>query len=416
MTTVPAPSSCGSPAPRPAEADRPLSAGQTGLFAASVGIVVLALFTTQPLVGVIGPELGLTQRLSGLMTTVTLLGYATGLFLLVPLTDILENRRLVVTTLAADVIALVFLAATPEAVSFLVGCFVVGVTTSAIQMLVPVAAALSPESSRGRTVGNVMSGLMLGILFSRPFASLVTELLGWRAVYAVLAAAVAGLAVTLGLVIPAHRPAGRTTYPRLIASLWSILRDERVLRHRAAVQALCMGAFGVFWTSVALRLGEAPFSLGQGGLALFALTGVAGAVIAPIAGRAGDRGLTYPATLVAHMAVIAAMALAFLGGVPAFSGRIPSLALLLAAAVVLDLGVIADQALGRRAVNLLRPEARGRINGLFTGLFFLGSALGSALSGWAWTAWGWGGVCAVGAAFGLGALGVALTDGPSPSS
>ena len=396
------------PHPPPATG-QPLGPALTGLFAASVGLTVMALFAAQPLVGVIGPELGLSPGLSGLATTLTALGYATGLFLLVPLTDILENRALIVATLAADVLALAVLAAAPGAVVFLAGSFAVGVTTSAIQMLVPMAASLSPEASRGRTVGNVMSGQMLGILLSRPFASLVTEVLGWRPVYGLLALAVAVLSGALGLLIPARRPAGRTPYPRLIASLWSILRDEPVLRRRAASQALCMGAFGVFWTSVALRLGGAPFFLGQVGIAVFALAGAAGAVIAPIAGRAGDRGLTRPATALAHGAVLAAMALAALGG--GMGERGPSLPILLLAAILLDLGVIADQTLGRRAVNLLRPEARGRINGLFTGLFFLGSAGGSALSGLVWTAWGWGGVCAVGAAFGLGALGVFLSEG-----
>ena len=395
------------PAP-PLQTGQPLSAGRTAVFAASAGILVLALFASQPLVGIIGPDLGLTPQLSGLTTTLTAVGYATGLVLLVPLSDVVENRGLIVATLAADVLALAFLAAAPGAGSFLAGCFVVGIATSAIQMLVPLAAILSPEASRGRTVGNVMSGQMLGILLSRPAASLITEVLGWRAVYGLLATSVAVLTLALAFLIPVRRPAGRTTYPRLIASLWAILRDEPVLRRRAASQALCMGAFGVFWTAIALRLAGPPFSLGQVGIALFAFAGAAGAVIAPIAGRAGDRGLTRPATALAHGAVIAAMGLACFGGMDAAGHRTASLVALLLAAVLLDLGVVGEQALGRRAINLIRPEARGRINGLFTGLFFLGSAVGAMVSGPAWAAWGWGGICAIGAAFGLGAVGVSL--------
>ncbi len=180
----------------------------TALFAASAGVLVLALFASQPLVGIIGPDLGLTPHLSGLTTTLTAFGYATGLVLLVPLSDVVENRGLIVATLVADVLALAFLAAAPGAGAFLAGCFVVGIATSAIQMLVPLAALLSPEASRGRTVGNVMSGQMLGILLSRPVASLVTELLGWRAVYGLLAVSVAVLTVTLGFLIPVRRPPG----------------------------------------------------------------------------------------------------------------------------------------------------------------------------------------------------------------
>ena len=388
-----------------------ISRRQVGLFAVAVGIVVLPLFATQPLVGVIGPDLGLSPSVSALTATVTLLGYAAGLFLLVSLTDVLENRRLILAILLGDVLALIALALAPTSALFLLAAFLVGLLTSAIQMLVPVAAALSAEASRGRTVGAVMSGLMLGILFSRPLASLVAEFWGWRSLYGLLAAAVAALTVALAPFLPPLRSRGHSSYGALIGSLGSILREEPVLRRRAASQALCMGAFGAFWTSVALQLSAPPLALGQIGIAGFAFTGAAGAVIAPIAGRAGDRGLTRPATILAHAAVSVATGVACLCGVILSASTGPALACLSVAAVLLDLGVIADQTLGRRAINLLRPEARGRVNGLFTGLFFLGSAAGSALSGFAWSTGGWGGVCAVGAVFGLGALAVALTDG-----
>ena len=381
----------------------------TALFATAVGVVVLALFASQPLVGIIGPELGLSPGMSGLATTLTLLGYATGLFLLVPLTDIVENRKLILATLIGDVGALWILASASTAETFLLASFVVGLSTSAIQMLVPVAAALSSEARRGRAVGNVMSGLMLGILFSRPVASIVTEVLGWRYLYGLLGFAVAALNLVLVIFIPTLRPKGNTSYMRLIGSLGSILKEEPVLRCRAASQAMCMAAFSVFWTAVALRLAQEPFALGQTGIALFALAGAAGAVVAPIAGRAGDRGLTRPVTGIAHAAVTVAMILAYLGGGTHITSSSISLAVLLIAAVLLDLGVITDQALGRRAINLLPPEARGRLNGLFTGLFFLGGAAGSALSGVVWTVWGWWGVCAVGTVFGLAATGISLT-------
>jgi MFS family permease len=185
------------------------------------------------------------------------------------------------------------------------------------------------------------------------------------------------------------------------------------LQRRAAYQALCMAAFGVFWTSVALRLAEAPFTLGQKGMALFAFAGAAGAVIAPVAGRWGDKGRTRSGTIFAHLGIILAMILAEIGG--EFWDRLSgsptlALALLVAAAILLDLGVIADQTLGRRAINLLRPEARGRINGLFTGLFFLGAGAGSALSGVALVEAGWRGICVLGLVFALLALGLVFTE------
>lgn len=379
------------------------------LFATAVGIVVLALYASQPLVGVIGPELGLSTSMSGLSTTLTLLGYAVGLIFLVPMIDIVENKRLILTTLVGDTLALSILAISPNGLVFLLASFVAGILTSAIQMLVPVAASLSPEAHRGRTIGSVMSGLMLGILVSRPIASLVTQFFGWRYLYGFLAVSVAILISILHKHIPSLRPAGRTTYWQLMMSLISLIKEEPLLRQRAASQAMCMGAFGIFWTSVALQLGQAPFLLGQGGIASFALAGAAGAIIAPIAGRAGDRGLTRAMTVLGHLAIIFALVLAHVGVAALSNNRSLSLGVMVLAAVILDLGVIADQTLGRRAINLLRPEARGRMNGLFTGLFFLGGALGSALSGLVWNAWGWSGICVAGLIFGAFAAAISLT-------
>ncbi|MBD9489911.1 MULTISPECIES: MFS transporter [unclassified Ensifer] len=392
-----------------------ISGTLTLLFAAAVGVVVLSLYSSQSLLGPIGASFGLDASEAGLVTTLTLLGYASGLFLLVPLTDLAENRTVIVATLAVDVAALVAVACAPTPSLFLAACYVAGVTTSAIQMLVPVAAQLSSEAQRGQVVGNVMSGLMIGILLSRPAASMVAELAGWRWFYGVVAAMVATLTTVLMFVIPRHRPPAPTTYLQLIGSMWTILREEPLLQRRAVCQALCMGAFGVFWTAVALRLAVPPFSLGQTGIALFALAGAAGAVVAPIAGRAGDRGWTWGATILADLAVVAAMVLAEVGGdalvrgTTAISSNV-ALAILVAAAVLLDFGVIGDQTLGRRAINFLRPEARGRVNGLFTGLFFLGAAAGSGSAGITWVHFGWPGICTVGAAFGSAALVTSLSE------
>lgn len=392
-----------------------LSTGLVLLFAIAVGTVVLSLFSSQPLIRLIGLSFGFGESQAGLVTTLTLLGYASGLFLLVPLTDLVENRMVIIATLSVDVVALVAVACASTPALFLAACFLQGIATSAIQMLVPVAAQLSSEARRGRVVGNVMSGLMLGILFSRPAASIVAEFADWRWFYGALAIVILVLTIVLSLVIPKRHPRASIGYVSLIGSLWTLLREERVLRRRAAYQTLCMGAFGVFWTSIALRLFHAPFDLTQTGMALFAFAGAAGAIIAPLAGRAGDRGWTRRATLLAHLAVIGAMGLAEIGGdvmVRGLSATSPraALAVLVAAAILLDLGVIGDQTLGRRAINLLRPEARGRLNGLFTGIFFLGASAGSGLSGVAWVYGGWSGVCAVGAVFGIAVLLASLSE------
>jgi predicted MFS family arabinose efflux permease len=382
---------------------------RTLLIAVAVGVIVLNLYASQPLIELIGSEAGLSSASASLIPTLTMLGYATGLFLVVPLTDLLENRRLIAFSLAACVVTLLLFSIATTTALLLITSFFVGLTTSGIQMLVPMAALLAPPAARGRVLGNVMSGLMLGILFSRPAASLVADFANWRTFYRITAGLIALLALILARALPERRPAPGSNYLGLLASMWSLLRQEPLLRLRAMTQACCMAAFGIFWTCVAIRLSAAPFNLTQRGIAAFALAGAAGAIIAPLAGRAGDRGWTGTATLVAHASVLVAMLLAATAGAGLLGFTIAvhsstALALLVASAVLLDSGVIADQALGRRAINLLRPEARGRLNGVFTGTFFIGGAIGAAISGIAWARGGWSVVCLVAAGFGLLAL------------
>ncbi len=174
-----------------------------------------------------------------------------------------------------------------------------------------------------------------------------------------------------------------------------------------------MAAFSLFWTSIALRLSQPPFDLGQRGIALFALVGAGGAIVTPLFGRAGDRGWTRPATIASHLIMILALGLAAWAGSPRAGAPPLSLALMGLSAILLDVGVTGDQTLGRRVINLLQPEARGRLNGLFVGLSFVGGAVGAAMAGAAWIWGGWPAICAVGAAFGVAAL---LVDGVEKSA
>jgi predicted MFS family arabinose efflux permease len=369
----------------------------TSRFALLVGVAVLPLYASQVLIVDLDASLHLGAWTT-LVTACTMLGYALGLVGLVPLVDRLPNRPLVASTLGALVVSLLVAAAARHAPLFLAASFAIGVTASAIQMLVPAAASLAPPAARGRVVGNVMSGLMLGILLSRPFAGVTAHAFGWRGFYfadAVLLAVVATSTVTR---LPELAPTVRPPYRALIASLAQLVANERTLRRHALQQGLLMAGFNTFWSSVAVVLARAPFSCSATQIALFALAGAGGVAAAPIAGRSADRGHAERAKTVAHcVAIAAALGVALALG----SARTPSAALVLAAvcAFFLDAGVIADQTLGRRAVNLLPPEIRGRVNGLYTGLFFVGSACGAALAGPALAHGGWPGVCLLTFAF-----------------
>ena len=378
----------------------------TPLLTLACGVIALSLAAAQPLVEVIAHALGLGLAAAGLVTTATLLGYGAGMVFLVPLTDLVENRRLVMRMLVLDIVALVASAWAPNAAVYLVAAFAVGAATSSIQMLVPLVASLAPEAERGRVVGNVMSGVMVGILLSRPLATLVAHAIGWRGVFIAFAIAIAAVAVPLWRALPTLQPVHRLRYGTLVRSLWPLVRSERVLQRHMLSATLAFAAFNVFWTIVALRLAQPPFALAAQGIAAFAMAGVGGTVIAPIAGRLGDRGLTRPANVAMHAMILAASALAWIAGRQA---PVAGLVLMVAASLLLDVGTVGDQTLGRRAINLVRPEARGRLNGLFTGTFFVGGAAASSLAGYAWAIGGWGLTCALGAACAIGALAVSLS-------
>ena len=375
-----------------------LTAPLTAFFACAVGIIIINLAAAQPLTGPIAAALHLPAALAGLVATLPQLGYAVGMIFVVPLADLLENRILTVATVMLCALMLLCAAVAPSASGFLGAVCLAGSMSCAIQILVPLAAALAHPQRRGSAVGNVMSGVMIGILASRPLASLVAGSFGWRAFYALMAVLNGLLAVALRHWLPVRRPASRESYGTLIGSLLTLWLREPVLRRYTWSAAACMAIFSAFWTGVALRLVQAPFSLSDTGLAVFALSGVTGTVIAPIAGRLGDRGHTVSGMRSAHWALVLGCVLAGVGAAGWFGfeprlHRVLAMGFLVASAIVLDAGVVCDQTLGRRAINMLDPAVRSRLNGLFVGVFFVGGAVGAAAAGAAWAAHGWTGVC-----------------------
>lgn len=373
----------------------------TLLFAFAVGVIIINLTAAQPLAGPVARAIHLPSSWTGLVPMLPQLGYAVGMLFLVPLADLFENRRLTVLTLVACALALGMAAVAQQAWWLLLAVCVAGATSCAIQILVPLAAAMARPEHRGSAVGNVMSGVMLGILLSRPFASLVEGAWGWRACYGLLGLFDVLLAGALWFALPARQPLVHSSYRQLIASMWSLWRGEPVLRRYALSAAIVMAAFSAFWTGVALRLVQAPFSLDSRGLAWFALAGVAGTVVAPLAGKAGDRGYSVIGMPVAHVVATAGFVLAGVAGAGWFGvdiARHPQVAMaaMVISAIVLDAGAIGDQTLGRRAINMLDPAARSRLNGLFVGVFFIGGGAGAVAAGIAWGIAGWAGVCLAG--------------------
>ena len=367
------------------------------VLAFSCGATVANLYYAQPLLAAIATAFGVSQGSAALVVTLTQLGYAAGLALLMPLGDLLENRTLAARTLVFTALALVVAAVAPVFGVFLAAAVLIGVTSVVAQILIPFAAHLAPEDQRGRFVGTVMSGLLLGILLARTLSSLVAGAFGWRTIYFVSAAVMLAVAVAVRRTLPRRRPDHRTSYPRLMRSILTLAREEPALRRRAVCQALMFGAFSAFWTSVAFEL-VGRHGLSQTGVGVFALVGAAGAAAAPLAGRLGDRGYGRIGSGIALALGVVAMVVAWLG--------VGSLIVLALAGVVLDLSVQGHQVLSQREVYGLRDDARARINTVFMTTTFIGGAVGSAIAGTLYDSFGWAGPCLFGAALPLTGLAI----------
>lgn len=361
-----------------------ISGRLTLLIATACGLIVANIYYAQPLIGPISASLGMSLQAAGLIVTMTQIGYGAGLLLVVPLGDLFENRGLVLAALCLAILALVGAAVSTRAATFLTAALLIGFGSVAVQILVPYAAHFAPEAVRGRIVGNVMSGLMFGIMLARPAASFITSALSWHAVFVISALVMAGLAIVLWIALPRRQPAPGLRYAAMLASMGRLARHTPILQRRAFYHACLFGAFSLFWTTVPLLLTR-TFLLSQKGIALFALAGVAGAISAPIAGRAADRGWSKPATGLAMLAVVASLLLSRL----ALSGSRAGLAILVVAAILLDFGVTANLVLGQRAIFSLGAEYRSRLNGLYMATFFAGGAVASALGGWTYARGGW---------------------------
>jgi len=390
-------------APDPATS---ISVKMTVLLAFACGLIVANLYYAQPLAGPIGATLGLSSGATGLVVTLTQIGYGAGLLFIVPLGDLVETRRLVLTLIGLVTIALLGAAGSTHPFPFLTSMLCVGLCSVAVQVLVPYAAHLAPEAIRGRVVGSVMSGLMLGIMLARPVASFIAQVSSWHTVFFLSAGAMVLLAAMLRVTLPARRPASTLSYGMLLVSMARLARGTSVLQRRALYHACLFAAFSLFWTTVPLLLAGPEFRLSQGGIALFALAGVAGAVAAPIAGRAADKGLTRPATAVAMLAVAGSFLITHIGSY----GSPVSLGLLVVAGIVLDFGVTTNLVLGQRAIFVLGAEYRSRLNGLYMATFFVGGALGSALGGLAFAGGGWRAASWLGAALPIAALAYFATE------
>lgn len=366
------------------------------LFAFCCGAIVANLYYAQPITELIAPDIHMSSNTASLIVSLTQIGYALGLFFLVPLGDLLENRKLMITTALVSIASLGAAAFAHQPGWFLGISLLVGFSSVAVQILIPLAAHLAPDESRGKVVGTIMSGLLLGILLSRPISSVIAGHFGWRAVFGSAAVLMALVTGVLALTIPRRQPEHKATYFELIGSLAHLLRTMPVLRHRSLYQGLMFASFSLFWTAIPVELTR-HFGLSQTAIGIFALVGAIGATSAPVAGRLADAGHTVRATLIAL--VVGALAYT-----PALIHPAWGVFGLVATGIILDFAVQMNMVLGQREIYALHAASRNRLNALYMTSIFVGGASGSALASPLYQHGGWPLVAAVATAFPVVAL------------
>lgn len=358
------------------------------LMSVATGLAVASNYYAQPLLETIARAFSLSASSAGFIVTAAQLGYAAGLLFLVPLGDMFERRRLIVsmTLLAAG--GMLITASSQSLGMMILGTALTGLFSVVAQILVPLAATLAAPEKRGKVVGTIMSGLLLGILLARTVAGLLASLGGWRTVYWVASILMVVMAFALWRGLPKVKQENHLNYPQLLGSVFSLFTQDKLLRTRALLGCFTFANFSILWTSMAFLLASPPFNYSEGVIGLFGLAGAAGALGARPAGGLADKGKS-------HLTTTAGLVLLLLSWAAIWYGHISVLSLIVGI-LVLDLTVQGVHITNQTVIYRVKPEARNRLTAGYMTSYFIGGAAGSLISASAWQHSGWTGVCVVG--------------------
>lgn len=376
------------------KAAEPLPRFLIPLLAVACAISVASIYYAQPLAAQMAADLGVGAQAVSHALLATQIGYGLGMILLVPLGDGVERRRLIVTTVAAAVPALLILSASVNVGMLIVSSLFVGIASAVPQMIIPYTIDLVGIEKRGHVVGTLMSLLLVGILLSRTVSGYLALAVGWRGVFVAAAVAMSILAVVLRLTIPAREPEAKLHYFAILRSLWSVWTSQAELRKRALVGALGFASFSAFWSMLSFRLAELGHGSGVAGA--MGLIGIVGVLVAP---RAARRAVTGNPS---HLNATGLLMLAVSFGIFYFVGG--SLVWMALGVVLLDAGVQVSHLTNQTVIYGLSPALRSRINALYMVAYFAGGGLGTAIAAASWAKAGWTGVCIAGTASALAGM------------
>lgn len=367
-----------------------LRRGMIWMMAVACGVAVANLYYNQPMLVDMGATVGASARQMGVVATLTQVGYGLGMLLFVPLGDLVDRKRLILVMLVASAAALAAAAAAAGYAWLAVASLAIGLTSVVAQVLIPLAASLAEPGRRGKVIGSLYAGLLLGILLARTLSGFVSAHFGWRSMFWLACGMCLALALALWAVIPrvAHEPEAGLTYRRLMASLWDLATSQPELREAVVIGGALFGSFSAFWTTLVFLLSGPPYYYGSRAAGLFGLVGAVSVLAAPMAGRLADRRGSRIVIVGAAVTVLASWVVFWALGHVLWG--------LVAGVVLLDLGVQAAQVSNQSRVLGLVAAARGRVNTLYMIGYFTGGSLGSLLATYGWSRWNWPGVCAVG--------------------
>ncbi|RKR81948.1 putative MFS family arabinose efflux permease [Mucilaginibacter gracilis] len=362
----------------------------------ATGLIVANLYYNQPLLSLVSKTFNVSEDKAGLISMLTQLGYAAGMLFLAPLADKMKRKRLMMIDFVFILISLIAAGIAPNINILIVASFFIGASSMIPQLLVPMAAHLATPDSRGKVVGQVMSGLLIGILLSRTLSGFIGQHFGWRAMFLIAAALMLVIWAFLFFLLPEVEPEYSGTYSALMLSMVALFKNEPKLRLAAFRGACVFGCFGAFWTTLTFLLQQPQFDTGSQTAGLFGLVGVAGALGASAMGRISDKTDPYYVTTATIAAVIVSYIVFMLSG--------SSLVGLVIGVILLDMGVQGTHISNQTMVLALHPEARNRINTVYMVSYFIGGSIGTYLASHFWSAYQWTGVCIIGLIFSGGAL------------
>jgi predicted MFS family arabinose efflux permease len=356
------------------------------LLAISTGCIVANIYYAQPLLADMAHEFGLSVPQIGAVAMLAQVGAAVGMLLFVPLGDKFERRDLIAALLVAGTIALAMTASASSVLWLCLGTFAIGLATSNVHVVVPLAAHLAPPQQRGRVVGTVLGGLLVGVLLARTFSGVIGARFGWRTVYWIGAVVMLTLAAVIRLALPVSRPDESPRWTDLMRSIGSLVREHATVREAALLAFLMYSTFTALWTTLVFLLRTPPYDYGTTAAGLFGLLGAASAAAAPLVGRFADR---YGAKRAVHGAIVTTL-VAYL--VLLTGGRM--LAGLIVAIILVDAGVQSGHVANQSRIYSLVPSARGRLNTVYMMSFMSGGAVGSYVGPLGFKLGGWAGFCA----------------------